>query len=500
MTKPVRVLHVLEQFHPGGGLRSAIALAVESAKDERFQHSFLALRHIPGDAGTALLESHALPYVILNDLAEVDRHLCEADIVQVEWWNSPTMNRFFRRDLPPIRLVSWCHVGGERAPQRIPPQLIEISDYIIACSPHTYQAPAFRSLLPDILHTKTRMILSVSDLSQLHQVHRQGDPRPTVGYVGTVDSLKIHGSFLELCAAISSPGVRFVVVGGGQDRKLALSAKQYGLEGRIEFKGPRDDVRSEYASFDIFGYPLCEDTYAAAELVLQEAMYCGVVPVVLPYGGAPHLIEHNVTGIIAQNESEYVQAIEHLLANQELRNTLSESARLFAQEHFTPAKSTQALHEVYAKEKRKRRWNFDAPYHTDLLLPHRDEPSIQFLELLGDDTMLRFVDSRWGNVDAQCAADAAILRSSSLLRRGSIIPYAKIYSEDPYLAYWAALAALGEGMPELVAPLLKVAAGARELSSRTERLSSIAASFSTTQGIDIQAIAGQIGIPTPRLE
>jgi len=54
-------------------------------------------------------------------------------------------------------------------------------------------------------------------------------------------------------------------------------------------------IKPVIETFDVYGYPLCADTYASGELNLQEVMYAGVPPVVFPYGGVKGLVEHDRT-------------------------------------------------------------------------------------------------------------------------------------------------------------------------------------------------------------
>src|SRR5438105_4568610 len=99
-----------------------------------------------------------------------------------------------------------------------------------------------------------------------------------------------------MCASIPVPHARFLICGaGGAMPVLRRQAAEQGIADRVEFRGFVEDIGRAIAEMDVFGYPLAEGTYAASELVLQEAMYAGVPPVVLGgtavRGSVVHAIE-----------------------------------------------------------------------------------------------------------------------------------------------------------------------------------------------------------------
>ena len=82
------------------------------------------------------------------------------------------------------------------------------------------------------------------------------------------------------------PDARFVVCGGGGgETGLRRRFEALGMGARVDIRGAVEDIRVPLEEFDIFGYPLAEDTYATSEKALQEAMWVGVPPVVFAHGG-----------------------------------------------------------------------------------------------------------------------------------------------------------------------------------------------------------------------
>jgi hypothetical protein len=177
----------------------------------------------------------------------------------------------------------------------------------------------------------------------------------------------------------------------------------------LEVKGHTEDLAAALAEVDVFGYPLRPDTYASSEKAIQEAMWVGIPPVVFPFGGVRELVRSEVDGLVADDEAQYVQHLERLAADPELRARLGAQARRRARQVFDPMAATARLDEFFAltldAPKRDRRWDdwgtapagwfacalADAggPFREDLAAPRSAEArrslaSLPFLVLRGE--------------------------------------------------------------------------------------------------------------------
>jgi hypothetical protein len=270
-------------------------------------------------------------------------------------------------------------------------------------------------------------------------VRRVPHPGFNVGYVGTVDFAKMHPDYVAMSAAVEVPAARFQVYGAGRAfGTLADRARELGVSARFELHGWAADLRPVLGGLDVFGYPLREDNYSASELVLQEAMYAGVPPVVLPYGGAPRALDHGRTGLVAADEDDYARSIEALYRSPDLRERLGAAARDHARRAWAPEKIAARWDGVYrellAESKAERAPLFDGLEGAALFARTLGERAPQF------ERSMTAADAA-----EQLEAERAIAASPPALASadgGGILHYRRRYPDDPHLNRWAGLVLL----------------------------------------------------------
>ena len=428
------ILHVIPRLTLGGASRSLItAVRALSERPSPNAHTIVSLR--PGEAEmTELAAASGIEVVHAPEPDRLDEAMVAADIVQIEWWNTPEMSELLRRRLPPARLALWSHVGGGSAPQVLAPELIALPDAFVASTPITGEPV----VIPDI-----------ADPARLEGMSPGGHRDYAVGYLGTVDPSKMHAQFTDMSAAVDVPGCRFVVAGTGDGfAAIAARAEELGARDRFDLRGYVRDVRPVLAGIDVFGYPLCRGNYGAAELVLQEAMHAGVPPVVLPHGGAATLVDDGETGIVAADEREYVQALERLGRDPDLRGRLGTAAREHARREWSPAAIAG-------------RW---ADVHDELLQsPKRSRPPLPpaargaelFVAGLGAEggPFRDSLDGASHEADAPIAQAAPVVVSSD----GGLLDYRRRYPDDPELRLWSGLVLRAQGRNALAAGELAAA-------------------------------------------
>ncbi len=449
-----RILHIIQVLSRGGAARAMCATSKCSARLGAFQHRVLSLLPVER-AALELTHDAGMSVVSGRETGTINREIGAADIVHVHYWNNPEMNELLHSELPVSRILIWFHIAGDRAPQIITENLIDIADFAIPCNPYSYSLPVVQVAAAKARNPKTAMVYDAADFERLTGLEPKAHRGFNVGYIGTVDFVKMHPRFVAMSAALEIPDIRIMVCGGGFEKLLELQARQIGAEERFDFRGYVSDIRSVLEVLDVYGYPLCQDTYAAAELNLQEVMYAGIPPVVFPYGGIKSLVEHEKTGLIVNNEREYKEAIEYLFYHPEHRARLGKGAQTYAREVFGAENAARALNPIYQgmmkHPRRERVWGCTAGVPIleqriaieDLTDPGRQVTGAAlFVESLGDrgDDFQRSMHSL--EPDQLFAAEERIAECSPLLRSGGsggIIHYRCFYPQDPLLRLWTAL-------------------------------------------------------------
>ncbi|MGF1493830.1 MAG: glycosyltransferase [Microcoleaceae cyanobacterium] len=467
-----KILHIILQLSRGGAARSMMALAKFSSQlsslEKHFQHSVISLAVAEPEA-IQMAESASMTVINAPDHQSILQEIKTADIVHFHFWNHPYLYEFLQLSWPAMRLVMWFHIAGDRPPQVITRQLVDYADIAIPCNPFSANLPVFNLLSPQTRAQKIRMVYDAADFTRLSNLEPQSHAGFNVGYIGTVDFVKMHPRYVPMSAGINIPKVQFIVCGTGNLLELQRQAKQLSIEEKFQFRGYVEDIKSVLEILDVYGYPLCEDTYAAAELNLQEAMYAGVPPVVFPHGGIRSLVIHGETGLVVNNELEYQQAVEYLYHHPEERQRLGKNAQQYAMQHFGAENAAQCLNPIYAtllqQPKRPRCWGvpvgeklLNQPLTLDDVTGMAENHGARaFIQSLGD-TAPQFsvslnngsnYDLNQENIEKLLAADQQISCSSPLLQSlgsGGILSYQSYYPKDGYLRFWSGLILQHKGL------------------------------------------------------
>jgi polysaccharide pyruvyl transferase WcaK-like protein/glycosyltransferase involved in cell wall biosynthesis len=447
-SRPV-VLHVIEGLIGGGGARAMVSVARELKKLNGMEHRIVSL--LPADrTGFGLAQEAGLMVLDRPDRGALHRALAEADLVLVHWWNVPELAELFRRELPPMRLALWLHIGGYHPPHVIKPELIEMADLTVACSPHTYAHPVFQTLDAETKEQRTAMVLAGADFERLEGFRPRSHAGFRVGYIGTLDRVKMHPDYVAMSCETRVPDVKFVVCGYGDMEWLKRDAARAGRVASFEFRGPVDDIRSVLEELDVYGYPLCPDTYAAAELNLQEAMFAGLPVVAFPYGGIGRLIQHGETGWLVNSAEEYARALEHLHAHPDERARLGANAAEFARRHWGATNAARAfdglIGRLLSQPKRVRSWPASSSSEHGLDREFAIHPAARmFVESLGEAGCMFRQSMRAGSVEEAFAADAQIGRMPRSIYYVCGVRYRNVFLNDPYLNLWTGLACFEAG-------------------------------------------------------
>lgn len=430
----MHILHVIKAISTGGASRSLCAIARYLKRLGPYRHSVISL--LPAEHGPLELALRTGIEVYESpDSGTIRRLVEQADIVHVEWWNSPMLYEFLRSDLPPARMLLLFHVAGDTIPNVVTAPLVEFGDFCVGCCPYTSERAPLLNLPADVRESKTATVLATSDFDRLAGLQPQAHDGFNAGYIGMVDFRKMHSAFVRMSAAVRVPGIKFIVCGDGHLDVLRTQVAAAGAVDRFEFRGFVPDIRPVLAILDVYGYPLAEKP--GSELNVQEVMYAGIPPVVFPLGGLRDLVTNGHTGLVVHSETEYSQAIEYLYREPEVRAQLARNAAAYARAWFGGERSAREIDAIYqrmmALPKRHRSWR---------AVPLADAPSgrgaLLWIDSLDhEDSLFRTSLAATDRNDVLAAEEQ--IAALDFRAVWGIEEYVKAYPGDAHLALWLGL-------------------------------------------------------------
>jgi glycosyltransferase involved in cell wall biosynthesis len=172
------------------------------------------------------------------------------------------------------------------------------------------------------------------------------DPnKPTAALVGLIYAAK--GQDLALRALAGTSDLQLVIVGPGDRTEIEALTRELGLEDRVVFTGPRDDVPALLAAVDWLVLP---SRWEGMPYVVIEAMAAGLPVLATPVDGARDLVLHGQSGLLCDSiEVEPLRAgLQHLLElSPAERDRMGEIGRARVLEHFTVERMVAGLTDVY---------------------------------------------------------------------------------------------------------------------------------------------------------
>jgi len=172
---------------------------------------------------------------------------------------------------------------------------------------------------------------------------------PVVGCVGRLTEVKRFERVIDAVARvrIHHPDARMVVVGDGPCRtRLSARAQERGVP--AEFTGEADDAAPHIARFSCLAI---SSAYEGLSNVALEALAMGVPVVTLPAGDLGRLVVDGATGAVVGDDSEaaFAAAIERVLSDKSLRETVAREGPRLVRERFAPERAREALLAVYTR-------------------------------------------------------------------------------------------------------------------------------------------------------
>ncbi len=173
-----------------------------------------------------------------------------------------------------------------------------------------------------------------------------------IGLFAKVSLIKGHDLLLEALPHVlrSHPDTYVLFVGSTESEfaeRAQQRARELGVHRHVVFAGVRADIARLMQAVDVVTLPSRSETFG---LVVLEAMALGKPVVTTRAGGLPELVRDGETGILVDfTTASLAHALNELLRSAELRHRLGQSARQFAQQHYSPERMARLVESVYAR-------------------------------------------------------------------------------------------------------------------------------------------------------
>jgi L-malate glycosyltransferase len=142
---------------------------------------------------------------------------------------------------------------------------------------------------------------------------------------------------------------KLLLIGDGPDRSVAeWMSVQKGIHEDVLFLGKQDQIQDKVAVADIMLMPSELESFGLAAL---EAMACEVVPIATRVGGVPEVIEHGISGYLADvgDVDTMAKYALELLGDDEKLRTMGKQARAVAKSRFCSSKIVPQYEAFYKR-------------------------------------------------------------------------------------------------------------------------------------------------------
>jgi N-acetyl-alpha-D-glucosaminyl L-malate synthase BshA len=142
---------------------------------------------------------------------------------------------------------------------------------------------------------------------------------------------------------------KLLLIGDGPDRSQAeWLAVQKGIHDHVMFLGKQDRVQEKLAIADVMLLPSELESFGLAAL---EAMACEVVPIATRAGGVPEVVEHGVSGFLADvgDVDTMARYATELLGDESALRAMGKRAREAARARFCTSKIIPLYEDFYRR-------------------------------------------------------------------------------------------------------------------------------------------------------
>jgi glycosyltransferase involved in cell wall biosynthesis len=183
---------------------------------------------------------------------------------------------------------------------------------------------------------------------KMHKEFNLPEKQLIIGNISAIAEQKDYFTFVKTAGLLLQNGVnaKFFIIGDGPMRaEIEAFVKQHNLTEQIIFTGFRNDVPEILPELDVF---LITSQTEGLGTTILDAFACRVPVVATRGGGIPETVKEGETGLLANvhDAAHLAQQVQRVLADQELRQILTEQAYRFLQ-HFRKENTARRTLEIY---------------------------------------------------------------------------------------------------------------------------------------------------------
>ncbi|HLN94002.1 MAG TPA: glycosyltransferase family 4 protein [Flavobacterium sp.] len=189
-------------------------------------------------------------------------------------------------------------------------------------------------------HSRLRIVGSVTDVARFPKTQPDGmlrrefgipDDHAIVGNISAFQPMKDIPTWVRTAAELLKRGrkMTFVLVGeGGLEKQIREMVAELGIDNHVIFTGFRRDIPDVLPEFDLLLFTSDNEPTGG---VILESYACHVPVVATRAGGIPTIVEHEVTGLLAQmaDPVDFADNVERMLDDAELRKRCVENGYRF---------------------------------------------------------------------------------------------------------------------------------------------------------------------------
>ncbi len=225
--------------------------------------------------------------------------------------------------------------------------LTAVSEFLRRETVRDFRVPEQRiEVIPNFIDTS----IYRPGLEPSHRATLAPDGEKIVMHISNFRAVKRVEDVVAIFARMSAEHpVRLVLVGDGPERpRVLLRAEELGVRDKVLFLGKHTSVHELLSCSDLFLLPSASESFG---LVALEAMACGAPVVASNIGGLPEVIEAGTTGYMFDvgDIQGMAEAGVRVLADDDLRASMSEAGRVLAEERFS-ADRVVPLYEQYYEQ------------------------------------------------------------------------------------------------------------------------------------------------------